>query len=234
MPKTLKYGVPSKINGKKNPEYQRAVDWVRRGGRPPRVPKYGIPSKINGKRNPEYVKVHNRAYAEKHGKIRRILKPAADRGKKCAYCEVKARGWPVKNGVFVHAPRNGKNTGMFLCADCCPEGRITEPLRRQPATPVDILLRTRPLRQAYQIPDDQQEPISVLNIMRAISLLDNREQEILVSRFWKKESLADISKRIGVTRERVRQIQNVSLCKLRHPAKLKVIMGEVWQQVKFP
>ncbi len=52
-----------------------------------------------------------------------------------------------------------------------------------------------------------------------IAVLDSREKKIISQRFGldggKPKTLEDISKNFGVTRERIRQLQNIALAKLR-------------------
>ena len=52
-----------------------------------------------------------------------------------------------------------------------------------------------------------------------IEMLDSREKKIISQRFGldggKPKTLEDISKNFGVTRERIRQLQNIALAKLR-------------------
>jgi RNA polymerase sigma factor (sigma-70 family) len=54
-----------------------------------------------------------------------------------------------------------------------------------------------------------------------ISPLTGREQRVLKCRFQDESSLEETGKIIGVTRERVRQIEAKALRKLRHPSRLK-------------
>ena len=53
-----------------------------------------------------------------------------------------------------------------------------------------------------------------------LDVLDNREKRIISQRFGldggKPKTLEDVSKSFGITRERIRQLQNVALAKLRH------------------
>src|SRR6267378_3898454 len=57
-----------------------------------------------------------------------------------------------------------------------------------------------------------------------LEVLDNREQKIISKRFGldggKPKTLEDVSKDFGITRERIRQLQNIALAKLRR-AKLR-------------
>jgi RNA polymerase primary sigma factor len=52
-----------------------------------------------------------------------------------------------------------------------------------------------------------------------LEVLDNREKKIISKRFGldggKPKTLEDVSKDFGVTRERIRQLQNIALAKLR-------------------
>ncbi|MBW2998624.1 sigma-70 family RNA polymerase sigma factor [Candidatus Woesearchaeota archaeon] len=59
-----------------------------------------------------------------------------------------------------------------------------------------------------EIPDLKERIGNLLNT------LDDREKEVLICRFFKKEKLREVSEKIGLTRERVRQIQNAALGKL--------------------
>lgn len=53
---------------------------------------------------------------------------------------------------------------------------------------------------------------------KLMQVLDPREREIIKMRFFnqKKSTLAEIGRKYGITRERVRQIQNIAASKLRH------------------
>ena len=59
--------------------------------------------------------------------------------------------------------------------------------------------------------------------------LDEREKSVLVMRFGlngeKPQTLEDVSRKVGRTRERVRQIQNQALGKLRHFLKDEASFG---------
>ena len=52
-----------------------------------------------------------------------------------------------------------------------------------------------------------------------LAVLDDRERKIIFERFGlgggKPETLEEVGKRFGVTRERIRQLQNIALAKLR-------------------
>jgi len=59
-------------------------------------------------------------------------------------------------------------------------------------------------------------------LVRALSTLDNREKVVLVLRYGldsqPPRTLSDVGNRLGITRERVRQIETRALGKLRHPS----------------
>jgi RNA polymerase sigma factor (sigma-70 family) len=59
-------------------------------------------------------------------------------------------------------------------------------------------------------------------LLRALGTLDNREQTVLVLRYGLDASpprtLSDVGSHLGITRERVRQIETRALGKLRHPS----------------
>jgi RNA polymerase primary sigma factor len=57
-------------------------------------------------------------------------------------------------------------------------------------------------------------------IKKAISMLPDREQKIINMRFFLNVNLSDVSKRLGVCRERIRQIESLAL------KKLKLILSE--------
>jgi len=52
-----------------------------------------------------------------------------------------------------------------------------------------------------------------------LKVLDNRERKIIFDRFGldggKPKTLEEVGKKFGVTRERIRQLQNIALAKLR-------------------
>ena len=58
-----------------------------------------------------------------------------------------------------------------------------------------------------------------------IAVLDEREKKIIFSRFGldggKPKTLEEVGKKFGVTRERIRQLQNIALMKLRRALQKK-------------
>jgi RNA polymerase primary sigma factor len=53
-----------------------------------------------------------------------------------------------------------------------------------------------------------------------LEVLDHRERGIILQRFalggGRPKTLKEVGKKLGVTRERIRQIQNIALAKMRH------------------
>lgn len=230
---------PCLVDGKQNPAYQR---WYYRKKHPNarmRQPlKYGIPSRINGKRNPDYTRLYNQsesglaAAAKRREKRIAEGRPPANRGLKCAYCEVRATGVPVKNGVIIHGPRSkghsrGKSqrVGMFICRECCPDGRLT-PDRAQERIrthtrivsgelPEEPLTFARPLRAARDVAaEEYREPVALELLEESLSELDARARLIIRMRA-DGFSLDEVGTKVGLTRERIRQIQNEASLKLR-------------------
>jgi RNA polymerase primary sigma factor len=75
--------------------------------------------------------------------------------------------------------------------------------------------------------EDAQNPFELLRdenlrneVDGLLQVLDHREKKIISERFGlsggKPKTLEDVSKNFGVTRERIRQLQNIALAKLRH------------------
>jgi RNA polymerase primary sigma factor len=77
-----------------------------------------------------------------------------------------------------------------------------------------------------QTPYEQLRDKNMLNeIDDLLSVLDERERKIIFSRFGmdggKPQTLEEVGKKFGVTRERIRQLQNIALLKLRHALQKK-------------
>jgi RNA polymerase primary sigma factor len=64
-------------------------------------------------------------------------------------------------------------------------------------------------------------------VREALRSLSERERMVLVLRFGlmdgRERTLAEVSKELGVTRERVRQIEGKALRKLRQPARRRLL-----------
>ncbi len=62
-------------------------------------------------------------------------------------------------------------------------------------------------------------------VAELISVLDEREKKIIFSRFGldggKPKTLEEVGRKFGVTRERIRQLQNIALMKLRRALQKK-------------
>lgn len=65
-----------------------------------------------------------------------------------------------------------------------------------------------------------------LNVV--ISMLLPREQEVIRSRHYKEETYHSIADRLGVTTERVRQIEKKALSKMRHPDRSRCLKGYLY------
>ena len=65
-------------------------------------------------------------------------------------------------------------------------------------------------------------------ILNVLNTLDEREKDILIKRFGLdngiQKSLDQVGEMVGLTRERVRQIEISALTKLRNPARAKILM----------
>ena len=65
-------------------------------------------------------------------------------------------------------------------------------------------------------------------IERALSTLSSREREIIKSFFgigWQEMTLEEIGERFGLTRERVRQIKEKAIRRLKSPSRSKLLKG---------
>ena len=66
-------------------------------------------------------------------------------------------------------------------------------------------------------------------INQALSTLTDREHKILRMRFGldddRTHTLEEIGKRLGLTRERIRQIEAKAIRKMRHPSRSKALRG---------
>ena len=83
------------------------------------------------------------------------------------------------------------------------------------------------------IPDDTDESVSDVieyedlrrNLKEVLDTLSDREKNVLILRFGlddgRPRTLEEIGGKMGVTRERIRQIEEKALKKLRHPSRSK-------------
>ena len=77
-------------------------------------------------------------------------------------------------------------------------------------------------------PDDKLDNEFLANaINQILPTLDDREQEIIVSRYGlnknKPQTLEELGKKFGVTKERIRQIEQKALIKLRNPHRAEIL-----------
>jgi RNA polymerase sigma factor (sigma-70 family) len=77
--------------------------------------------------------------------------------------------------------------------------------------------------------DSAQELDAISQIEQALDALDPRERTILILRFGlggeEPQTLEQIGEHFGLTRERIRQMQNRALAKLRHPSRAHTLSG---------
>lgn len=99
----------------------------------------------------------------------------------------------------------------------------------------DRVLQHFPLKMIPQIREDRRDlreiiELSLLRerILDSLGTLSEREQQVLILRFGLdrgfSRTLRSVSRFIGVCSDRVRQIQNKALRKLRHPSRMKILL----------
>jgi len=73
-------------------------------------------------------------------------------------------------------------------------------------------------------------------IDEVLSELTEREEKIIRARFWEDRSLESIAEDLGITRERVRQLESKAFRKLRHPSRKRKLRGHkiVDNNFKYP
>ena len=77
---------------------------------------------------------------------------------------------------------------------------------------------------------DHQRDVQQL-IAEVLDSLTEREAEILRWRFWEDYTLEEVAKELGVTRERIRQIECKAMRKLRHPSRrVKLLPYSLWSE----
>jgi len=71
------------------------------------------------------------------------------------------------------------------------------------------------------------------SLQEALDTLTDREKKVLELRFGildgKMFTLEKVGSVLGVTRDRIRQIEGSAIRKLRHPSRKRVLLGESWQ-----
>ena len=60
-------------------------------------------------------------------------------------------------------------------------------------------------------------------VEEVLETLTNREEEVIRLRFFEGKTLQQIGRKLGVTRERIRQIETKAVNKLRHPSRRKFL-----------
>ena len=75
--------------------------------------------------------------------------------------------------------------------------------------------RQRPLEGSYEPDFDRLFDLQALRETLASDVLTDRERKVLLGRYWDNRTLEEVGAAVGLTRERVRQIQMRALAKLR-------------------
>lgn len=88
----------------------------------------------------------------------------------------------------------------------------------------DVDLRQRVADENAVLPDEEAEQLRLKSaLVGALSMLEPREAQVLRMRFGldmnREHTLEEVGRQLGVTRERVRQIEAAALAKLRHPSR---------------
>ncbi len=95
-------------------------------------------------------------------------------------------------------------------------------LRRYRKVPVQLLAGAGILSLPVPTPEDTMEETERRQIINAVlKTIPKREQAILESRFFEGKTLEEISQDMGVTRERIRQLEQRAFRLLRHPMRAR-------------
>ena len=134
--------------------------------------------------------------------------------------------------VYSACPRR-KHDGAFrtLFVDVCdhlgmlPEDAFpgTAPVSMTvpwPAQQADAGVRSGLLLAVSSPADDLQARERTAAVRHALNVLTTRERDVIAMRFFDGLTLTEVSKVIGKTRERVRQIEAKAMWRLRHPARI--------------
>jgi RNA polymerase sigma factor (sigma-70 family) len=80
-------------------------------------------------------------------------------------------------------------------------------------------------KEAFMLPAPECEDTEELDnaIENVLDSLTPREKSVIKSRFWDKKTLETTGNDLGITRERIRQIEAKALRKLKHPDRLEMI-----------
>lgn len=82
-----------------------------------------------------------------------------------------------------------------------------------------LLLRVNGLLDIEAYKDEKRQVELELIFRGILRTLTEREEQVVILRYWGGKRLNEISKDIGLTKERVRQIEYKALRKMRHPSR---------------
>ncbi|MEI8147663.1 MAG: sigma-70 family RNA polymerase sigma factor, partial [Actinomycetes bacterium] len=126
------------------------------------------------------------------------------------------------------APKNGEKGEE--CPNRCQKLRealrfsndpvsLSEPLREDGDAELGDVIEDRSVSSPYEVAAESLIP---QEIERGLQVLDERERQILRMRYglggMPQRTLEDVGAELGLTRERIRQIESRAMSKLRHPA----------------
>jgi RNA polymerase sigma factor (sigma-70 family) len=96
---------------------------------------------------------------------------------------------------------------------------MSEPLREDGDAELGDVIEDRSVSSPYEVAAESLIP---QEIERGLQVLDERERQILRMRYglggMPQRTLEDVGAELGLTRERIRQIESRAMSKLRHPA----------------
>ena len=102
----------------------------------------------------------------------------------------------------------------------CKPASLDAPLSDEDTTVFGEMVQDEDSKTPYELLRDKNRVSEMADLL---SVLDDREKEIITSRYGlggnKPRTLDRVGKKLGVTRERIRQLQNIALTKLRREMK---------------
>jgi len=119
--------------------------------------------------------------------------------------------WAIINGFARRIPRDRSRRGRF-------------------ATGREGLLQTLTDHRGSDLPDATDQAQSREVIRKLLGRLDDREQTIIVRRFGlagDKQTLVEVGRELGISKERVRQVESRALDKLRALADVQTLCGAI-------